>query len=248
MSATVKIGSVLSFPVGPRHSKFPSALICDMCPTQEAGHVRLDMTMAVMPVTFVTYDGRPTGFPVGCTEANFALNIDPGNILVEDAAAPPLLRFVRTVETAHERGTEIRPKLEMKAGTEGVGVGGEVGALSTKVIDSDGLEVRGSDDRWLVRTIRRYKRGWIQWVITPSPLAGRGAIVQGSCDVDVCCSWPTERKGTMSLYGRCYVACDAGKALRGGHALAARLIHWVNGRTYRNDLLPQQFEISAGAA
>jgi hypothetical protein len=238
----VPLGRTTTFPL---YCGKPSALVLDMCPAAEGKDVRLDLTMVVMPITFLGRNGRPTGYSIGCRQANFSLRIHDGELF---AAAEPEegLSFAHTTGYEQERGVEGRPKLEAKVGDAATGGSLAIGAATAKKIARQSLTVSGDSDQPLVTTVKRASVGWIHWIISSSPLAPREAVLQCSKTASVRCCWHGARTATVRLYAPRYVYCDAARRVTGATEMLASFIHWLRSLEYRDDWREERFEVVDG--
>jgi hypothetical protein len=239
---SVALNGSITFPYRDSRQNAPGLIVLDMGAVEAESEVQLNLTMIVTPVQFERSDGAPGYYSIGCREACVQLAIIGGKMALQDETESPI-SFERTLGSNLERGPEVRPKIEGKVGSEGVGVGAEVGAYISKTVKGDWLTVKGTDDTYRVKRVERIVPAWVQWTITVSPLAPASKVLQCSHRANVACKWVSVRQGGVRLFASHVVRCHGTERVSGPGSLLARFAHWVKGVAVYNSLKVEWFEV-----
>jgi hypothetical protein len=223
-------------------SNVGSPLRFELTPSVLSKTTELALTLTAIPIDFVRANGTQTGYSVGCFEANFRLNVAPGRLKF-DPIDQAEIEFTGTVEKEHEKGFDLGPKVEVKAGTEGAGFGGELGGYTRKKKDRKSSSAKGSSDDPRTKCFILQGGSHVHWIITPSPVLSNPPALQHSVAVSGEGHWPDERKGQIQIWGRRYVFGDGTVKLSGPGQLKAKFVHWFKTLKIYDDRRPELFVV-----
>lgn len=240
-------GSVATFPSTRRFvsagSNVGSPLRFELKPNILSDITELSFTLAAIPMDFLRAGDRTqTGYSVGCFEAHFRLNIAPGQLRL-DAIDQAAIEFTGTLEDEQEKGVELKPKVEIKAGTEGVGVGGEFAGYTRKRTERGSSIAKGGSDDPRLKCLVLNDDSHFHWIMTPSPVRHKPVVLQHSVSLSGKVRWPDARRGEIEIWGRRYVFGDGAVKLSGPGQLKAKFVHWLRALKVYNDRRPERFEL-----
>jgi len=220
-----------------------SPLRLELKPKVVSGATQLALTLIAKPTDFVRPDGKQTGYSVGCFEAHFTLNLAPGKLKVNHS--PDIsIEFTGTTEGGRQKGWEVRPKIELKGGTEGAGGAVELGGYTRGTTTRKVATARSSSDDPRTKCFVLSEGIFVEWIMTPSPVLPEPPVLRHSVTVTGKAQWPDRRIGEVQVWGRRYAFGDGATKLAGPKQLWARFFHYMKSLQVYDDRRPERFEIA----
>lgn len=243
----IGVGTTVTYPLREPGDRRATPIALDLHPlTCVPGEARLRLTMSARPMGTSTADGV-SRYSIGVRFAEIVVTVDAGTIMADPVELAEVT-VERTSESGRERGLELKPKVGVKAGTEGAGLELEGAAFAAKSTSGERQAATGTDRRPDVRQDLRSDRGVVYWTVTPSLLAPPNAVLRFSRTLTIDCRWTAAHTGSVRLVARRHIACEGDTPIDARLRVLKRFIIWKTSAPTYEPATAQPFEIVQVAA